>query len=255
MSRVVVVSGGTAGIGLATARLLCGAGNHVVITGRDKRRGETALAEVGTDEQVTYVQCDATDRDQVRAVIDDVLSVHGRVDALVNSVGRISHPGFVTGLPDDAFLDGISANVNPAFWASKAVLPHMREAGYGRIVNVSSSMGKTGFPGASVYVAAKHALLGFTKALAAEVAAQGIAVNAVCPGLTDTEMLPREVARIGDTVGMSLAEVEGAVSAATHVGRLVTAEEVAHTTAFLASPAAQGISGAAFNVDGGYLPF
>lgn len=251
MGSIAIITGGTAGIGLACAKKLVEDGATVIVSGRSADRGRKAVAELGAGERVRYIPCDVTDPAQVTSLVEETVDEHRRVDILVNNAGGVTDDGsHVARADDDALARAFTLNVNSAFWACRAVLAHMLPRGYGRIVNMSSIAGKTGAAGLVGYTTAKHALIGFTKTLAKEVTTLGVTVNAVCPGITDTEMIPRElvgaIQNSGADFGKAAAHYTG------DLGRMVEPEEVAALVATLVSPMGGALSGAAISVDGGF---
>ena len=236
--RVVVVTGGGRGIGRAVVARFAAAGDRVVAVGRDR----TALAEAGAHAEV----CDVTDEDQVRALFERV----GAVDVLVNNAGvATSAPFERTTLADwRAHLD---VNATGAFLCTRAALGGMRARGHGRIVTVASTAGRIGFRYTAAYVASKHAAVGLTRAVAAEVAGTGVTANAVCPTFVRTDMTRRSVARIASATGRSEEDAESALAASSPLGRLLEPDEVAFAVAFLAAPEAAAINGQTLVLDGG----
>src|SRR5438105_6034798 len=182
--RRAIVTGASRGIGAAIAARLAQAGAIAVLIGRDAK----ALRE--QNDRIPYSQsaiCDVTDAAQVEQIFSELLG-EAPVDILVNNAGAAESAPFLK--TSDAVLERmLSVNLRSAFRCSRAVLPGMLARGYGRIVNVSSIAGLRGYPYVTAYVAAKHALVGFTRALAMEVVQKGITVNAVCPGYTDTDLV------------------------------------------------------------------
>lgn len=254
MGRVTVITGGTAGIGLACAHKFLQDGGTVVLSGRSAERGRAAVERLAAGDRVRFLPCDATDPDQVAHLIEESVDEYRRIDVLVNNAGGVTDDGRpVTELAEDALDRAFRLNVDSAFWACRAALRHMLPRGCGRIVNMSSIAGKTGAAGLPGYTTAKHALIGLTKTLAKEVTTRGVSVNAVCPGITDTEMVPRELQGAIETAGADFA------AAAEHytgdLGRMVDPAEVAAVVAFLASPEGAAVSGAAVSVDGGFTQF
>ncbi len=239
MSRTVVVTGGSRGIGRAVVLRFAEAGDRVIALGRD----DTALdALPGID---TY-RCDVTEEG---AVIDTFREIDG-VDVLVNSAGMgESAPLHLTTL--ESWRRHLDVNATGAFLCMRAVVPGMRERGAGAIVTVASTAGRTGVPYTTAYTASKHAVIGLTRAVAAELAGTGVRVNAVCPTFVRTEMTDRSIANIVERTGRSAEQAEGALAAASPLGRLLEADEVAQTIVFLASEAAGTISGQAWVMDGG----
>jgi NAD(P)-dependent dehydrogenase (short-subunit alcohol dehydrogenase family) len=223
--RRVLVTGGTRGIGAAIAARFSGAGDDVVAVGR--------------------ADCDVSDEDAVAALFERV----GPVDVLVNNAGVSSAPlGRTTVGEWDAQL---AVNATGAFLCTRAALPAMVERGSGRIVTVASTAGVTGARYTAAYTASKHAAVGLTRAVAAEVARSGVTANAVCPTFVRTDMTAESLRRITETTGRSPQESEAALAAATPLGRLLEPDEVAFAVAFLAAPEAGAINGQTLILDGG----
>jgi NAD(P)-dependent dehydrogenase (short-subunit alcohol dehydrogenase family) len=236
--RTVVVTGGAKGIGRATVTRFTALGDRVVALGRD----EAALAALEVETHV----CDVTDE----AVVTSVLGVLGAVDVLVNNAGMgESAPLHLTTL--ESWQRHLDVNATGAFLCMRAVVPGMRERGEGAIVTVASTAGRAGVPYTTAYTASKHAVIGLTRAVAAELAGTGVRVNAVCPTFVRTEMTHRSIAHIVARTGRSAEQAQAALAAAAPLGRLLEPEEVADAIVHLASPAAAAISGQAWVLDGG----
>lgn len=254
MGQIAVITGGTAGIGLACARRILDDGGTVVLSGRSAERGRKALADLAAGDRARYIPCDVTNPSELRGLIEETITDHRRIDTLINNAGGVTDEGHhVTSLDDDALNRAFTLNVNSAFWAARAALDHMLPRGYGRIINMSSIAGKTGAAGLAGYTTTKHAVIGFTKTLAKEVTTSGVTVNAVCPGITDTAMIPNQLQGAIETSG---ADFNAAAAYYTgDLGRMVDPSEVAALVGTLASPAGAGISGAAISVDGGFTQY
>ncbi|MEE8274200.1 MAG: SDR family NAD(P)-dependent oxidoreductase [Alphaproteobacteria bacterium] len=241
--RHAVVTGAGRGIGAAIARRLAGHGARVTLMGRNAARLDDAAAALPG---ARAVPCDVTDEAAVGRAFADA----GATDILVNNAGTaISAPFARTTI--EQFRAMLDVNLTGAFLCSRAVLPAMVEARGGRIVNVASTAGLRGYAYVAAYCAAKHGLVGLTRALALETAAQGITVNAVCPGYTDTDMLHGAVAAISEKTGRSEAETRAELLKANPQGRFVQPDEVAAAVAWLCLPGSGSITGQAIALAGG----
>jgi NAD(P)-dependent dehydrogenase (short-subunit alcohol dehydrogenase family) len=241
MSRTVVVTGGSRGIGRAAVARFAALGDRVVALGRD----EAALAALPATEAETHV-CDVADEPAVTRVFGEIGAVH----VLVNNAGiGESAPLHETTL--ESWQRHLDVNATGAFLCMRAVVPGMRERGAGAIVTVASTAGRTGVPYTTAYTASKHAVIGLTRAVAAELAGTGVRVNAVCPTFVRTDMTDRSIAHIVQRTGRSAEEAQAALAAISPLGRLLEPEEVADAIVHLASPAAAAISGQAWVIDGG----
>jgi NAD(P)-dependent dehydrogenase (short-subunit alcohol dehydrogenase family) len=239
-----IVTGASRGIGLAVARTLHAHGARVTLMARDAAALETAAAGLGGS--TAWQTVDVTSPASVAAAFARA----GAADILVNNAGQAASSPFVR---TDAALwqRMLDANLNGAFHCTQAALPGMLDAGWGRIVNVASTAGLTGYRYVAAYCAAKHGLVGLTRALALEFAAKGITVNAVCPGYTETDIVIGAVANIAQKTGRSEEEARAGLAAANPQGRLVRPEEVAHAVAMLCMPGAAAMNGQAIAVAGG----
>lgn len=234
-SASVLVTGGAAGIGAAIVRVFRDKGHAVTFCDRDAATGDALAAATGA----AFVPMDATDQ----GAVDALFAIHGNFGVLVNNVGVDQHAFFTETGPDD-WRALLAVNLEATFAFTRAVLPAMQGAGWGRIVNISSEAGRLGSKGGAVYAAAKAGVIGFTRSIARENARYGITCNAVLPGPIRTPMVIRSISQVGT-------KLEEAMASLTLVRRLGEPEEVAVAVAFLASPEASFITGEALGVSGG----
>jgi NAD(P)-dependent dehydrogenase (short-subunit alcohol dehydrogenase family) len=229
-----LVTGGGSGIGAAIAGALAAEGARLTLVGRDGARLEAAAARHGA----AVLVCDVADADAVAAACARA----GAVDLLVNNAGAAaSAPLARTDLALWRRLHDV--NAGGAFLLCRALAPGMVERGFGRIVNVASTAGLRGYPYVTAYCAAKHALVGFTRALALELATTAVTVNAVCPGYTETPLLERTVQGITAATGRDGAAARRALLRENPQGRFVQAAEVASAVAWLCEPAQAAVTG------------
>jgi 3-oxoacyl-[acyl-carrier protein] reductase len=236
--RVVLVTGASRGIGAAIARSLDAAGATVAI---NFRRGEDAAREVAADlaHPPSLWQADVADPDQCAALVRDVHGRHGRLDGLVLNAG-LWRGGRIDRL-DPADWDAvIGTSLTSAFHVTRAAVPIMRDAGYGRIVAISSAVGLVGFPGDSAYASAKSGLFGLVRSLAKELGPRGVTVNAVAPGFIETDM-----------TGQVSEKGRRHMIDQTWLGRAGRAEEVADAVTFLVAHGSY-VTGHVLTVDGGF---
>jgi NAD(P)-dependent dehydrogenase (short-subunit alcohol dehydrogenase family) len=239
-----VVTGASRGIGLAVARALRAQGARVTLMARDAHALEAAAAQLGGD--TAWQTVDVTDAAGVAAAFARA----GAVDILVNNAGQAASAPF--GRTDAALWQHmLDVNLTGAWHCIGAALPGMLDAGWGRVVNVASTAGLKGYRYVAAYCAAKHGLVGLTRALALEVAARGVTVNAVCPGYTETDLVADAVANIVRRTGRTEVQARAELAAANPQGRLVQPDEVADAVAWLCMPGAGAMNGQAIAVAGG----
>ena len=245
-----VVTGAGSGIGRATAERLAEAGCQVTLIGRHLARLNETADRIG--DFAFAAPADVTDPDALAAAIEAGRDRFGPIDILINNAGAATSAPFLK-TDADAFRAMLALNLEAPAEAARLVLPGMLTRRWGRIINVASTAGLKGYAYVSAYVAAKHGLVGLTRALALEVAARGVTVNAVCPGFTETELVARSIDSIIAKTGRSEEEARAALAASNPQGRLITPDEVAQTIVWLCGDGASGINGAAVPVAGGEL--
>ncbi len=241
-ARRAVVTGGGRGIGRAVAAALARKGCHVTVLGRS----EAPLADAVTKgDAAAYRIADVTDETALAAALRGIPA-----DILVSNAGAADSAPFVKS--DLAFFRRLMAvNFESVVVATRAVLPGMIERGFGRVISIASIAGLKGYPYVAAYVASKHAVVGFTRALAKEVAKTGVTVNAVCPGYVDTDLVTAGAARIAAKTGRPAAEIVAEFHKDNPQGRLITVEEVADAVVWLAGDAAGAVNGQAIAITGG----
>jgi len=247
-----LVTGGARGIGAACAQALLLRGARVTLAGRDADALTAAVAAMRAraGDCVSMVVIDVTDEASVQAGFQEAAQRFGRIDILVNNAGQAAPAPF--GKTDAALWQRmLDVNLTGTFHCTQAALPGMLEAKWGRIVNVASTAGLVGYRYVSAYVAAKHGVIGLTRALALEVATKGVTVNAVCPGYTETDIVRDAVANIVARTGRSEAEARAELAAGNPQKRLVQSEEVAGTVAWLCLPESAAMNGQSIAVAGG----
>jgi 3-hydroxybutyrate dehydrogenase len=251
--RRALVTGGGRGIGRAVALELARAGADVVVSSRTRAEIEAVAGAVrALGRRAAAIPADVSRPEDVRALVASAREAVGPIDILVNGAG-VAPSALTWKTSDEAWRSAIDTNLSGAFYCMREALPGMLERGFGRVVNVASIAGKTGYAYISAYAASKHGLLGLTKCAALEVASQGVTVNAVCPGYVDTPMTDVSVARIVDKTGLPAADVRRRLADASPQKRLFAPEEVSALVLFLCGDAARGITGQALSLDGGTL--
>lgn len=249
--RTAVVTGGGRGVGECVAQRLAVAGASVLVAARTAAEVERVAAQLQQQGRSAYATtCDVAEAASVERLAEEARVRLGRVDILVNNAGvAMSAPIHKTSLDDWTRM--LAVNATGAFLCMKAFLPQMVERGWGRVVNVASVAGLSADRYIAAYAASKHAMVGLTRAAAAEVAARGVTVNAVCPGYLRTGMTHETIARIMQTTGRSEAQTMEAILQTTPQKRLIEPAEVADTIVFLCTDAARGITGESLVIDGG----
>ena len=253
VQRVAWVSGAGRGIGEVTARGLAAAGYKVAISARTakdvERVADSVCAAGGT---ALAVPCDVTLPASVAAAAERISAGLGVVGVLVNNAGAAESHKFV-GHDDELWQRMLNANLSSVYFVTKSVVAGMVAANWGRIVTVASVAARVGGKYIAAYTASKHGVLGLTRALAVELVAHNITVNAVCPGYVDTAMTANSVANISRRTNTSLNAARAVLENTNPQGRLIAPAEVARVVLMLVDEASGGITGQAINVDGGMV--
>ena len=248
-----VVTGGGRGIGAAIARSLAEEGASVVVAARSRDQIDAVAAELrDAGHQAWSAACDVTDPVEVEALRHQAEEKMGGVDVLVNNAG-IAASAPLKAIELEEWNRIFAVNVTGTFLCTQAFVPAMVERGWGRVVNVASVAGKVGAPYIAAYAASKHAVVGFTRSVAAEVAPKGVTVNAVCPGYVETDMSVETVERIVRKTGLPPEEARANLERVSPQGRLYESEEVAYQVLCLCDPRAGGVNGQAVVLDGGWV--
>jgi NAD(P)-dependent dehydrogenase (short-subunit alcohol dehydrogenase family) len=243
----VLVTAGAAGIGRAIAKEFAASGARVAICDVDA----AALAQFHAEMPGHLAfRCDVSDEDQVADLFAEAISALGGLDVLVNNAGIAGPTARVEELSLTQWRQTLAINLDGQFLCARAAVPHLREAGGGTIVNLSSAAGKFGFARRSPYAASKWGVVGFTKSLAIELGPDDIRVNAILPGAVDGPRIQRVIAAKAQATGMSVAEMTARYTSQASLGRLIDAEDIARLAVFLAGPGGRNISGQALSVDG-----
>ncbi len=247
--KVAVITGGTSGIGKATAIAFASSGAKVVLAGRRLAEGEAIAKEIkASGGEAIFVQTDVSNEAQVKKLIEQAIATYGKLDIAFNNAGVEGEFGLTTAEQTEAHYQSVfDINVKGVLLSMKHEIPAMLQNGGGSIINTTSVASTVGMPGAGIYVASKHAVLGLTRSTALEYAAQGIRVNAVSPGGVDTDMLRR-----GTGTPEEASAAREYLRSHHPMGRFASSEEIASTVVFLASDAAAFMTGSNLVVDGGW---
>lgn len=250
-NKIVLITGGSGGLGCALASAFVQAGNRVVLTARNREKLKRA-AETITDapDRILAASCDVTVGEQVAALREQIRARWGAVQILINNAGIARAVSFLD-MTDAQWEEILRTNLTGTYHCCKVFLPDMSAAKWGRIINIGSTTSKVAYSHVAAYTTSKHGLLGLTRSLALETARQGITVNAICPGYLDNELTHDNARRMAQKTGKSEAQILATFAASTPQNRLIEPVEVASLALLIASEKMGGMTGQAINVDGG----
>jgi len=252
--KVAVVTGATSGIGLGIAKGFAAQGINVVVNGiADDQSVENILAELKSHGvKASFHGADMAKPEEIKELIQSTKALYGSVDILVNNAG-IQKVSPIDEFPEESWDAIVAINMSSSFHTTKAVLPIMREAGWGRIINIASAHALIASPFKSAYVSAKHGVMGLTKTTALECALDNITCNAICPGYVMTPLVEKQLADTAAARNMSEQRVKDEIMLkAQWTKAFVEVEEIAGTAVFLCSNHAKNITGTHINIDGGW---
>jgi 3-hydroxybutyrate dehydrogenase len=254
--KVACITGGTRSIGRAIADAFIAEGASVVVNGRDDAKGAQCLKEINAGDRAAFYGGDASKQSTVEGLIDFTIERYGKLDICCLNSGGVNATAPVQFMSDEEWLLEVDWNLNHVFWGMRRALNHMVPRGYGRIIVTSSVEGKLGKPGIPGYVATKHAVNGLVKAAAHETGTTGVTVNAILPGLIETDIVratgPASAVAMGLPSYDALIDLFAGESALKRPNRV---EEVAAVAVLLASDGAKNMTGCLFPVDGGTMPY
>jgi len=246
--RHALVTGAGRGIGAAIAARLAAEGARVTLLARTQGQLDQAAGALGKSAQP--VCADITDAHATRLAFEQAEGTFGPIDLLINNAGQArSSPTHRA--PEDLWHGMLAVNLTGTYHCIRAALPGMIERKFGRIINVASTAGVRGYPYVAAYCAAKHGVIGLTRALALEVAQSNITVNAVCPGYTETDLVRETIANIRQVTGRSAEEARAELTKTNPQGRLVQPAEVANAVAWLCLPGSESVTGQSIAIAGG----
>jgi 3-hydroxybutyrate dehydrogenase len=254
--KVACITGGTRSIGRGMADAFVAEGAKVVVNGRDEAKGQACLDELGAGDNAAFFAGDASKQDAVEGLIDFTIERYGQLDICCLNSGGVLQTAPVAQMSDEEWALEIDWNLNHVFWGMRRALQHMIPRESGRVIVTSSVEGKLGKPGIPGYSATKHAVNGLVKAAAREVGTLGITVNAILPGIIETDIV-RETGP-DSAVAMGVGTYDALISmfsSESAIKRPNTVEEVAAVAVLLASDAARNMTGCMFPVDGGTMPY
>ncbi len=255
--KVAAITSGTRSIGRGIADAFLAEGASVVVNGRDPEKGATCLKEMGAGDRAAFFPGDATTQETNEGIVDFAVERYGKLDIMVCNAGGVRKAAPIAQMPDDEWLYELDWNLNSVFWGMRRALQHMIPRGEGgRIIATSSVEGKMGKPGVCGYVTCKHAINGLVKCAAREVGTLGITVNALLPGIIETDIVKETGPE--SAVAMGVGTYDNMIAWFVHesaIKRPNTVEEVAGAAVLLASDRGRNITGCLFPVDGGTMPY
>ncbi|GAB4576265.1 MAG: 3-hydroxybutyrate dehydrogenase [Rhodothalassiaceae bacterium] len=253
--KAAIVTGSTSGIGLGIARALAHAGASVMLNGfgdKDEIANIRSHLASSSGSEVAYDGADMTKPDEIAALVAKTVETFGSVDIVVNNAG-IQHVAPIEDFPPEKWDAILAINLSSAFHVIRAAVPHMKKAGWGRIINVASAHGLVASPFKSAYVAAKHGILGLTKTVALELAEHNVTANAICPGYVLTPLVEKQIPDTARARGISEEEVKRDVLLkAQPTKKFVSVDDLGALAVYLCGPHSESFNGAALPIDGGW---
>jgi NAD(P)-dependent dehydrogenase (short-subunit alcohol dehydrogenase family) len=249
--KTVLITGGSQGIGRAIALAFGAHGSQVAIASRTQAAVEAVAAEIRRlGGKALPRSCDVTEKRAVEELKREIQEQLGSVQILVNNAGTAPAAAFLE-MEDHLWEDVLRLNLTGTYNCCKVFLPEMVAAGWGRVINIASTVSKVAYSHISAYVTSKHAVLGLTRSLAVEVARSGVTVNAVCPGYVDSELTRNNARLMAEKTGKTVDEILGYFKSVSPQKRLIEPDEVAYVALMLACESAKGITGQSIHIDGG----
>lgn len=250
--KVAAITGGTRGIGRGIAETFLAAGASVSLNGRSAEKGAEALREMNSPDKTAFFAGDVKQREDVEAFVQQTIDHFGQIDILVNNAGGSSGFALVEDLSEDAWQEAAAWILHSCFWATRAALKDMRKRNWGRVINISSVEGRQANKAtASHYITYKHAMNGFTKAVAFEYGEMGITSNAISPGAVETDLMRESGPQAAESMGLTYEQFKDNYAQDAAIKRLNKVEEVSGLALYLASDLGGGVTGAIMGVDGG----
>lgn len=255
--KTIIITGGGGGFGETMAKDFAAQGSNVVLVDQTIDNAQKIARQLKDQFNISAlaIQCDIADTDSVKAMVEKVKKKFGGLDVLINNAA-VGYGNPIESYDDKEWQETLDVNLTGTYYCTKHALGPMKEQSWGRIINISSIQGKTGFPYTGAYAATKHAVVGLSKITAAEVSRHGITVNAVCPGFADGAGQKRQDAslkRDEDYTGVTAEEQRQHILDAIPLGRRVTPAEISAMVVFLSTAEASGVTGQAIAVDGGMI--